>query len=501
MLLRSLLKQIRVLDILGGDPDTEILSVAYDSRKVRRGCLFIGKGFEFDPAYAADAASNGASAVVLEPGIDIELPKEVVLIRVPDTREALALLSAAFYDFPSRKLMLAGVTGTKGKTTTTSMIYSAAEHAGLKAGLIGTIENRIGSEVQYAERTTPESLDLQSLLDEMVRQQVGLAAMEVSSQGLQYHRVTGCDFNVGVFTNITRDHIGPGEHKDFDEYVKAKAKLFRMCKKGAVNADSEHAGTIIGQADCEQLVTFGIQNPAGIRAMNIEKLSGGTAFDVVTPWWEGRIRMDLIGSFNIYNALAAISACGLMGLPMEAVQKGLGHVRVKGRTEPVPTGRDFSILIDYAHNAISLESLLLTIREYARGRVICLFGCGGDRDPARRFEMGEVSGRLADFSIITSDNPRTEDPERILDHIETGIRRTQGGYIRITDRTSAIRYAILNARKDDIIILAGKGHESYQIFKDKTIHYDEREIAAKILAEPGMADERRIPAEPDMERQ
>lgn len=481
MLLEKLVDGLSIVSIKGRT-DIDISDIAYDSRKAKKGSLFVCidgmtvDGHKFIPS----ALENGAAALLVQKEVDA--PENVAVVRIDDTRYGLAHVSDIFFNHPSGKLRLIGVTGTKGKTTTTYMIKAILEQAGEKVGLIGTIANLIGNEVLYAQRTTPESYDLQSLFAEMLEKDVGSVVMEVSSQGLALHRVSCCDYDIGIFTNITSDHIGPREHRDFDDYLNAKIKLFGMCKQALINADAEHADKVIENARC-RFLTFGIEKAADIRAYDIVKHSTGVDFKLASPWGNEEIRVSIPGKFNVYNALAAIGACGLSGISMEHVKKGLENVKVKGRAEVIETGRGFTVMIDYAHNAVSLDNILTTVKDYAPGRVVCVFGCGGDRDKARRFEMGEVSGKLADFTIITSDNPRTEDPQAIVNDIEVGIKRTNGSYIKIVERYEAIKYAMESAKPLDIIILAGKGHETYQEFKDKTIHFDEREVVAEILEE------------------
>jgi len=481
MRLRDIVDGLEIIEIKGS-LDIEIKGISYDSRTVGKDYLFICKGYGFNKKFISDAVENGAAAVLMD--IDADVPEGVVMIKVKDARYALAHTADNFYGHPSKKLKLIGVTGTKGKTTTTYMVKSILDNAGMKTGLIGTIQNMIGDEVLYTERTTPESLDLQALFSEMHEKSVDTVIMEVSSQGIELHRVSCCDFDIGVFTNISPDHIGPKEHATFEDYLNAKLKLFKLCKKGLVNMDCEYAQKALSVASCEML-TFGIDNEADIRALNIKKMPNGTEFDVITPWFKDRIKTNTLGRFNIYNVLAAIGVCGFLGIDADRIKEGLKNITVKGRMEVVQTGTDYTVIIDYAHNAVSLENLLNTVREFAEGRVICLFGCGGDRDKSRRFEMGEVSGKLSDLTIITSDNPRTEDPEAIINDIETGIKKTEGKYIKITDRKEAIEYALRIARTGDVIILAGKGHELYQMFGDKTIHFDEREIVSDILLKIG----------------
>ena len=481
MLLGDLIGGLYPLEIRG-DADIDISDIAYDSRKVRDGSLFVciegtvADGHDYIPS----AVENGAKALIIEK--DAYIPDGVTVVKVKNGRYALAYVSSVFFNHPSKKMTLVGVTGTKGKTTTTYMIKSILEAGGRKVGLIGTLGSKIGDETLYSERTTPESYDLQALFARMTEEEVDGAVMEVSSQGLALHRVSMCDFDIGIFTNISRDHIGPREHKSFDDYLNAKIKLFGMCKKGLVNIDSEYAERIMENAKCD-ILTFGIMKNADIKASDIVKYPGRVEFSISSPWMEGRFAVNIPGMFTVYNALGAIGACGLLNVSPDGVKAGLESVSVPGRAEIVKTGGNFTVVIDYAHTPDSLENILTTMKDYAPGRLVCLFGCGGDRDRAKRPIMGEISGRIADFTIITSDNPRTEEPEAIVKEIEEGIRKTGAEYAAIVDRREAIKYALQNARKGDVIILAGKGHETYQTFKDKTIHFDEREVVRELLDE------------------
>lgn len=479
MQLKELISGINSVDIKGS-LDIDIVDVAYDSRKVRSGSLFVCvEGFKVDGHdYIPVAIENGASALLVQKEVDA--PEGITVIRVDDTRFALASTSDIFFGHPSKKFNLIGVTGTKGKTTTTYMIKSILETSAGKVGLIGTIVNSIGNHVLPAERTTPESYDLQALFNDMLEKEVRSVVMEVSSHALELHRVSCSDYDIGVFTNLSRDHLD--FHETFENYLNAKIKLFDMCKKALVNIDSEYGERVKNAAKC-QVYTFGIEKDADIRAVNTVKNPDSVEFDLISPWADGRIRVNIPGKFNIYNALAAIGCSLLSGIPIKNIKAGLESVVVPGRAEVVETGRDFTIIIDYAHSPDSLESILTTVKGYAPGRLVCMFGCGGDRDRTKRPIMGEISGRISDFTVITSDNPRTEDPESIVEEIEAGIKNTSGAYKTIVDRRAAIKYVIENALPQDIIVLAGKGHETYQIFKDKTIHFDEREVVREILDE------------------
>lgn len=479
MQLKDLVKGLEV-SFLEGSMDVDIKGIAYDSRKVREGYLFVCiDGTKTDGHdYVNQALENGASAFIVQK--ETTLPEGSSVVSTSNTRYALAHVSDAFYGHPSGSFRLAGITGTKGKTTTTYMIKAILESAGEKAGLVGTLGTQIGGRSLYTERTTPESYDLQSLFAEMLEEQVQSVAMEVSSQGLALHRVSCCEYEIGAFLNLSKDHIAPNEHSSMEEYLKAKCMLFKMCKKALVNLDSEYAPQVIKEVECE-LLTFGIDSMADIKAINVLKHPRSVEFRAVTPWYEADIKVNVPGRFTVYNALAAIGVCGLLGISPEAVKAGLEIVQVPGRAELVDTGRDFSVMIDYAHTPDSLENILATVKDYAPGRVVSLFGCGGDRDRTKRPMMGEISGRLADLTIITSDNPRTEEPSAIVGDIEEGIRNTGAEYIVIVDRREAIKYALENALPGDVIVLAGKGHETYQTFRDKTIHFDEREVVREIL--------------------
>ena len=484
MLLSDLIKTTKITDAKG-ELNLNIRGVTYDSRKALPGFMFICiDGFSTDGhQYAQQAVDNGATVLVVEK--DINVIGDVTIIKVPNTREALAKISVQWFGNPSKDMKLIGITGPKGKTTITYMIRSILEKNGNTAGLIGTVANCIGSEKIPARRTTPESYDLQEMFEKMKDKGADTVVMEVSSQGLKLLRVESCDFDIGVFTNFSKDHIGGFEHPDMEDYFNSKKKLFNMCKTGIVNIDSPYGERIINEARCK-VYTYAVNKEADCTAKNIVTHSNSVEFDCITPWFAERFKVSVPGLFSVYNALAAISVCGFMGIEPQFIKEGLAGLQVPGRAEVVPTpGKQYVVMIDYAHTPDSLENILSTVKGFVKGRLISVFGCGGDRDRSKRPAMGEISGRIADFTIITSDNPRTEEPSRILADIEEGIKNTGGKYIVIEDRTEAIRYAMDNAMKDDIIVLSGKGHETYQIFKDKTIHYDEREIVENILREAG----------------
>lgn len=471
--------------LLSGSKDQEISALVYDSENIVPGCLFVCiRGAKFDShACVKEAAQKRAAAVVVER--ETELPKGLTVLKVPDTRIALSQLSAAWFGHPAEKLKTIGITGTKGKTTTTYMIKSILESTGRKVGLIGTIETIIGDTHIPSRNTTPESYLIQQYFKRMVDIGCDTCVMEVSSQGLMMHRVSGFTFDIGIFTNLEKDHIGPNEHASFEEYLSCKRMLFRQCRIGIVNADDAHMQDVIEGHTCT-IETYGFSDQADLRAEDM-KLVHGSGYLGVSYHAAGicdfDVEIDMPGKFSAYNSLTAIAVCRHYNVPAENMKQALKQAKVKGRIERVRVSDDFTLIIDYAHNEMSLRSLLTTLRDYHPGRLICLFGCGGDRSVDRRYEMGEVSGELADLTIITSDNPRTENPQTIIDDIKQGIAKTNGEYVEIADRKEAIRYAIENGRPSDVIVLAGKGHEDYQEIQGKKYPMDERDLIADILAD------------------
>lgn len=473
-----------------GTTDVEITEVVYDSRKITKGCLFICiEGANFDGhEFAKEAAEKGAVALVVSK--PVEAGQNTTVIEVDNTRYAMAFISAAYFGNPAEKLKVIGITGTKGKTTTTYLIKSILEQAGLKVGLIGTIEVIIGEKHIHAENTTPESFLLQKYFKEMADAGMDAVVMEVSSQGLKLHRTQGFVFDIGIFTNLEPDHIGPNEHESFEEYRMCKGLLFKQCKTGIVNVDDVHCESVVEGHTCK-LETFGFSKKADLRAENLELVTKGGHIGVsfhVKGLMDSFVEVATPGRFSVYNALAAIAVCRHFNVDEERMKAALLAARVKGRIEMVKVSDDFTLMIDYAHNAMSLESLLSTLKEYKPHRLICLFGCGGNRSKLRRYEMGEVSGRLADLTIITSDNPRFEEPQAIIDDIKEGIGKTDGKYVEICDRKEAIAYAIDIGEPGDIIVLAGKGHEDYQEIKGVKYPMDERDLIRDILEERGRAD-------------
>lgn len=484
MYLDSMLENLNYT-CLKGDVHNLVTQLVYDSRNISKDCVFvcISGAVSDGHSYIKEAVEKGAAAIVVEREVDF--PQQVTVIKVADTRKALAFMAAAYFGHPAEKLTTIGITGTKGKTTTTYMIKTILENTGIKTGLIGTIETIIGDKVIQANNTTPESYIVQETFAQMVEAGCKCVVMEVSSQGLMLHRSDGFIFDYGIFTNIEPDHIGGNEHKDFEEYLSCKSKLFSQCKLGLINIDDPHAGEILKGHTCE-VETFGFSDKADIRATNL-LLVGKPGYLGISYRVEGlmnfTVEIDIPGKFSVYNSLCAIALCRHFGVSTEEIKKALDTVQVRGRVELIPVSNKYTLMIDYAHNAMSLNSLLTTLREYNPKRLICMFGCGGNRSRDRRFEMGEVSSNLADFTVVTSDNPRFEEPQDIINDILVGVKKGKGEYIEIIDRKEAIKYCIDHAMIGDVIVIAGKGHENYQEIKGVKYHMDDRELIEEILAQ------------------
>ncbi|MBQ2836296.1 MAG: UDP-N-acetylmuramoyl-L-alanyl-D-glutamate--2,6-diaminopimelate ligase [Clostridia bacterium] len=470
-----------------GSLDIDVKNIDSNSKNIKEGDMFIAiKGFSTDGhSYINDAIKAGAKVIMVEEGCDlkaIKLPSDVTLVMAKNTREALAICSCNFYKHPSKKFKLIGVTGTKGKTTTTFMIKEILEKAGHKVGLIGTIATYInGKMITESARTTPESIELQRTFAEMEKQGVEYVVMEVSSQSLKLHRVDGCNFDIVVFTNFSEDHISEKEHPDMKDYFESKLKLFKMCDNGIINVDDLQVTKVPKLFPESNIMTYGIDNYCEVLAKDITITNTYVDFRVKVSDRNERVKVDIPGRFSVYNALAAICVAKKLGIPSEKVIEALLEIKVPGRSEMVPNSKELPIMIDYAHSPESLQNILSAVKSYTRGRVISVFGCGGDRDKTKRPIMGEISGRIADFTFVTSDNPRTEDPEQIVKEIEAGIKKTKGNYKVIVDRTEAIKEAIKMANKLDIIVLAGKGHEPYQEINGEKLPYDERIIVKDII--------------------
>ncbi len=470
-----------------GEIDREVTSITNDSRKVVEGSMFFAiKGFDTDgTVYIPNAIENGAKVILVDevaPLKDLKLPADVTLLVVPDARYAMAICACNYYDNPSRKFKLIGVTGTKGKTTTTYMMKKIFEKQGMKTGLVGTIAVYSGDKkLKDSDRTTPDSIELQELFAQMAEDDCQVVVMEVSSQSLKLSRVAGCDFDIGVFTNFSEDHISPKEHPNMQDYFESKLKLFSMCKYGYINIDDLEVCKVPKLVQNCEIKTYGIDNSCNLLAKDITITNSYVDFKVKIGERNERVKVGIPGRFSVYNSLAAISVATKLGCSADTIKEALLEVRVPGRSELVNNSKELTIMIDYAHSPESLENILNALKSYTRGRVISLFGCGGDRDSSKRPIMGEISGKIADFTIITSDNPRTEEPQKIVDQIEVGIKKTKGKYIAIVDRIEAIKYAINMANKKDIILLAGKGHEPYQEINGVKYPFDERVIVNQII--------------------
>lgn len=469
------------VEILGGtaDMEAEITGVSYDSRTTRPGDLFVAvTGYAADGhAFIPKAEAAGASCVLCERRPDSPIP--CVLVR--DSRRALAILSTSWFGHPAERMTMVAVTGTCGKTTTTYLIKAILEAEGAKVGLIGTNQNMIGAEALHTDRTTPESFEVQRLFAQMRDAGCTHVVMETSSHALYEDRVYGVRFQVGVFTNLTQDHLD--FHKTMENYCDAKAILFHNCERGVVNADDPWTERLLKDTGCTRFY-YGVRAAADLRAENIELAADHIAFTAVTKEERAQIKVGIPGEFMIYNTLDALGAALQLGIPLERSARTLARVSpVKGRVEVVPTpGKDYTVLIDFAHTPDSMLNVLKTVRGFAKGRTVALFGAGGDRDKTKRPKMGKIAAELADFAIVTTDNPRTEVPGDIIRDILAGMEGTETPYTVVEDRVEAIHWALDHARKDDVIVLCGKGHETYQEVNHVKHHLDEREVVADWLA-------------------
>lgn len=492
--LKELMEETPVLEISGLEPgeDLPLTQIAYDSRRVEPGALFVAvRGFKQDGHFfLPEALARGARAVVVDRP-EVEVPPGIVRILVPNSRQALPDLAAAFYGRPSRHLRVVGITGTNGKTTTAFMSEAIFRAAGHRTGLIGTVENHVGPEVLPVERTTPESLDVEELFYRMVQAGVTHVAMEVSSHALELGRVKNIEYDVAVFTNLTQDHLD--FHQTLDNYRRAKARLFEQLslpgtkagpRTAVINAD-DPSGEAMRRATSARVLTYGIEQAADIRAEEIDIQVQSVEFTLRTPAGTERLKLHLTGLFSVYNALAACGVGLAQGIPIATIKAALeGLPGVPGRFELVKEGQDFAVIVDYAHTPDGLENILKTAEEFARGRIILVFGCGGDRDRTKRPIMGRLAVEHADLTFVTSDNPRSEDPLAIIREIEAGILsagQAKGEYRIVPDRREAIRQALAAARTDDVVLIAGKGHETYQIVGDRTLPFDDRVVAREFL--------------------
>lgn len=478
MKLSELLADIEVEKIIGAE-QLNVTGIAFNSMEVRPGNIFVCiTGFKTDGhKYAADAIDRGAIAVIAERDIS-ELGVTCVICK--NTRLALAKAAANFYGHPERKFRLIGITGTNGKTTATYLVKSVLESLGRKVGLIGTNQNMIGTEVIPSKHTTPDSLELMQLFSQMAEKGAEYVVMEVSSHSLALDRVTACRFDVGAFTNITQDHLD--FHKTMENYLAAKSILFTISKAGVINRDDSGSDYLLEHSTCERMLTYGIESDCDIHASDVKLSEKGVAFKVSYENKEYDVELGIPGMFSVYNALTALGCLVSAGIHMDDAVEGLKSARgVKGRIEVVETNRDFSVIIDYAHTPDGLYNVIRTIRGFCRGRIITVFGCGGDRDAGKRPKMGRIAAELSDYCVVTSDNPRSENPVAIINDVVEGVKNGKCDYTVVVNRFEAIETALDMAKKDDVVLLAGKGHETYQILADRTIDFDEREIVRKLL--------------------
>ena len=465
--------------------DIEIKGITSDSRKVENDYLFIAiNGFEMDGHKFIDSAiEKGAKAILIDENrIDEFKDRNVVVLTSKNTRFEMGNIACNFYNHPSNDFTLIGITGTKGKTTTSFMVKKILEEAGEKVGLVGTVAIYIGETKLYdSERTTPEALELQKLFRQMADEGCKYVVMEVSSQSLKLGRVDGSNFDIGLFTNLSEDHISPHEHSSMKDYFECKCKLFDMVKTGVVNVDDVKGQELVELKPNCNFTTYSINNDSNNKATNVNITNELTTYNVNIYGNEELVQISIPGEFTVYNSLGAITICEKLGIESKYILSGLKKVRVPGRSELIDNDKGLTIMLDYAHSEESLRNILSAVKSYTKGRIICLFGCGGDRDARKRPKMAKVSGELADFTIITSDNPRTEDPVTICEEVEAGIKGITDQYIVIVDRIEAIEYAVKMAKKDDIVVLAGKGHESYQIIGHTKYPFDEKEIVINYL--------------------
>ncbi len=474
-------------EVINGSDDRFIEHLVYDSRKIAAGDVFlciVGASFDGHD-YIAQAAEKKAAAAVVSKDVAItEDLKDLTIIKVEDTRMALAMMSAAYFKHPAKELFTIGVTGTKGKTTTTFMIREILEACGIRTGLISTNETIVGEEHIQSPNTTPESYLIQQYFRQMVEAGCTTVVLEVSSQALKLHRTGGIQFDLGVLTNLEKDHIGPHEHESIEEYIECKGRLFRQCKHGIVNVDNEYTKDVIAGHTCT-IETYGLHNTADYMASDM--VYGTDVNNIVTGFLVSgkkdlKVQITMPGEFSVYNALCAIAVTEHLNITKEALLKALYHVQVEGRVEIIRVADDIKIVLDYAHNAMSIESLLNTLRQYQPKRLVTLFGCDGDRTKIRRYDMGYISTKLSDFTVITTNNPRFEEPEDIIAMIEVGAKDAGGEYIKIVDRTEAIRYVIHHAKPGDIIVVTGKGHENTQEVKGVKYHLSDKETILETIA-------------------
>ncbi|MFR4986712.1 MAG: UDP-N-acetylmuramoyl-L-alanyl-D-glutamate--2,6-diaminopimelate ligase [Lachnospirales bacterium] len=483
MILKELIKNLKYIKLIG-NKNVEISHLTIDSRKVKKGSMYGAiKGFNVDGhKFIKNCIENGASLIVCEDLEDFCIDDNVAILQVENTRKALAIIAKNFYNNPTKNINLIGVTGTNGKTSTTYFLEQILLEYKKTVGIIGTIEIRENGkkmEFDFSTSTTPDTIELNELFSTMVSDNIDNIVMEVSSHALELHKVEGCNFNIGIFTNLTQDHLDM--HKSMENYLNAKSKLFGICKVGIINIDDKYAQDIIKNASCK-VFTYSIEKESDLQAINIQYFMDRVTFDVKINDKVESFILNIPGRFSVYNALSVIGACLMQNIPIDIIKEGIKNIEgVPGRIQTIPNNKGFNVIVDYAHTPDGLDNIIKAVREFTKGRVITIFGCGGDRDRKKRPIMAEISANLSDYTIITSDNPRSEVPESIIDEIETGIKPITNNYEKITGRREAIYRGVSIAKANDSIIIAGKGHEDYEIFADKTIHFDDTEVAKEAL--------------------
>lgn len=489
MILQYLLDDMDIKKV-EGKTDINISKIEYDSTKISKEDVFVAiNGYEKDGNdYIKEATQKGAVCIVLEESFEDEVKSKnsdilggATLVFVENSRKALAEISSKYYGSPSKQLKIIGITGTKGKTTTAYMIRDIMLKAGKKIGMIGTILTSYGDKVIESDRTCPESLELNKIFRDMVDSGMEYVVMEVSSHALELYRVYGLHFIIAIFTNLSHEHLD--FHKTMENYLNAKKKLFTMCDYALVNGDDIYTAQLIKGLECK-VAKFGLDNEVNITSSDVRTYGGYVEFKMYINKMLETIRVNIPGKFTVYNALAAIGATSMLGCQMDSILLALMELKVPGRSEVVDIGKNFTVVVDYAHTPSSLEAILVSTKKYAKGRVICVFGCGGNRDVEKREEMGKIAGKYANFTIVTTDNPRDENPNKIMEQIEKGVKESNGLMTKIENRKDAIRFSMRIAWKNDIVIIAGKGHETYQILKNKKkIHFDDREVVRELAKE------------------
>lgn len=491
MRLREILSDVKY-SLVKGDLDLEISDIVYDSRKALEGVMFVAiSGFRVDGHdYIDKAIDNGCKVIIIEK--DIEISADVTVIRLDDTRVGLSIMSRTFFGYPDKEMTTIAITGTKGKTTTSTMIQSILNESGNVCGLIGTMGVFYLDKYYHTMNTSPEAYDVFKYMREMLDNGVKYLVMEISSQSLKLKRWANVIFDYAMFTNLSLDHVGEDEHDSFDDYKYCKSLLFKQCKLGIFNIDSEYASYMMNGSS-GKCISYGYDDKADYRIVSCSNIIDN-GFIGISMETSGKVRdnfkVSILGTFTGYNAMGAIVISDLLGIDMDIVKRALGKVKVKGRMESVDISSKFSVIIDYAYQGIAMENVLKTILESKPARVVSVFGCGGNRSRQRRFDCGEISGKYADLSILTADNPRYEDNGKIIEDILVGMKKTKGDYVIIDNRKEAIRYSILNAREGDVILILGKGHEDYQEIEGIRYPFDERVIIDEIISE--ISDDDRV---------